>query len=111
MEYALGTQTAILIGVWATFALDVYSTLNSSPQTTELFATDRASSLWHWVLIGGVVGIGGGLAATLISHSLAPLVAVTVVTGMMLWMYRHALRRGGGTADSGCGCGQREVIA
>jgi hypothetical protein len=33
-----GATAAILIGVYATFALDVFSTLNSSPQTTEIFA-------------------------------------------------------------------------
>jgi len=62
-----GSMVAVLVGVWATFALDVFSTLNSSPQTTELFAADHKESLMHWVLVGTGVAIGGGLAATVIS--------------------------------------------
>src|SRR5215469_15369777 len=75
MEHANGSITAILIGVWATFALDVFSTLNSSPQTTELFADERQESLMHWVAIGTAVGIGGGAIATVLSGKPWPLVA------------------------------------
>jgi hypothetical protein len=96
MENAGGSLVAILIGVWATFALDVFSTLNSSPQTTELFAGEREDSLMHWVLIGGAVGIGGGLAATVISRKPWPLIATLVVSFGMLAMYKHAVVRGKG---------------
>ena len=89
-----GSTVAILIGVWATFALDVYSTLNSSPQTTELFAKDRQDSLMHWVYIGGAVGVGGGLIASLISHRVWPVAATTLVSAGMWWMYKHAVDRG-----------------
>ena len=40
-----GATWAILLGVWATFSLDVYSALNSSPQTTEINAATRAEVL------------------------------------------------------------------
>jgi hypothetical protein len=96
VENSGGSLIAILIGVWATFALDVFSTLNSSPQTTELFAGDREDSLMHWVLIGGAVGIGGGAAATVISKKPWPLVATLVVTLGMLALYKHAVKRGTG---------------
>jgi len=89
-----GTAAAILIGVWATFALDVFSTLNSSPQTTELFAGDREDSLMHWVAIGTAVGVGGGLAATTISGKPYPLIATVVVSAGMFWTYKHAVKRG-----------------
>lgn len=89
-----GATSAILIGVWGTFALDVFSTLNSSPQTTELFANDRESSLMHWVLIGSAVAIGGGGAGSLISGSGWPLLAATVVAGGMYLTYVHAVKRG-----------------
>lgn len=93
-----GSDIAILIGVYATFALDVYSTLNSSPQTTELFADDRQDSLMHWVFIGDVVAVGGGAIAFAVSHKIWPLLAAAfVATGMHL-MYRHAVARGTGTA-------------
>ena len=89
---------AILFGVWATFALDVFSTLNSSPQTTELFAADRSDSLMHWVLIGDAVAVSGGLAWSVLSRNPWPLVATVAVAGGMHYAYGHALRRGIGQA-------------
>lgn len=89
-----GTAAAILIGVWATFALDVYSTLNSSPQTTELFAKDREDSLMHWVLIGTAVAVGGGVVGTMVSGKAWPLIATAAVGAGMYWTYRHAVERG-----------------
>ena len=86
--------TAILVGVWATFALDVFSTLNSSPQTTELFAGDREDTLMHWVVIGTAVGVGGGAVATMLSGKAWPLLATVAVSGGMYLMYRHAVARG-----------------
>lgn len=89
-----GTSVAILVGVWATFALDVFSTLNSSPQTTELFARDRQDTLMHWVTIGSAVAVGGGAIATGISGKSWPLLATVGVSVGMYAMYRHALNRG-----------------
>lgn len=89
-----GTTSAILFGVWATFALDVYSTLNSSPQTTELFAGDRKDSLMHWVYVGDAVALTGGLAWTLLSHEPWPLLAVVAVVAGMHYAYTHAVGRG-----------------
>jgi hypothetical protein len=91
-----GSMVAVLVGVWATFALDVFSTLNSSPQTTELFAADRKESLMHWVLVGTGVAIGGGLAATVISKKPWPLIATVLVAGGMFYAYNHAVVRGEG---------------
>ena len=89
-----GTSSAILVGVWATFALDVFSTLNSSPQTTELFAGERESSLMFWVAVGSAVAVGGGAVATAMSGKAWPLVATIVVAAGMYGTYRHAVRRG-----------------
>ena len=89
-----GSLAAILVGVWATFALDVFSTLNSSPQTTELFAGDREDSLMHWVLIGTAVGVGGGAVATVMIGKPWPLVATVLVSGGMYVTYKHAVKRG-----------------
>jgi hypothetical protein len=94
MDHAGGSITAILIGVWATFALDVFSTLNSSPQTTELFADDREASLMYWVGIGAAVGIGGGAVATVLSKKPWPLITTVAVSGGMFLMYKHAVARG-----------------
>jgi len=89
-----GTSTAILIGVWATFALDVFSTLNSSPQTTEINVHKRQESLMYWVLIGSVVAIAGGGIATAVSKKIWPLIATTSVALGMYFMYVHAKQRG-----------------
>jgi hypothetical protein len=94
MENMGGAVWAIMIGVWATFALDVYSTLNSSPQTTELFAKDREDSLMHWVLIGTAVAVGGGALGSLVSRKPWPFLATAVVAGGMYWTYSHAVDRG-----------------
>jgi hypothetical protein len=91
-----GATAAILLGVWATFALDVYSTLNSSPQTTELFAGDREASLMYWVKIGAVVAIAGGAIATVRSGSIYPVAGAAGVTLMMVFFYKHAVKRGTG---------------
>jgi membrane protein YqaA with SNARE-associated domain len=93
-----GSITAILIGVWATFALDVFSTLNSSPQTTELFAKDRQDSLMHWVIIGSGVAIAGGGVATMLSGKPWPLIATVIVAGGMYYSYVHAISRGANQA-------------
>lgn len=89
-----GTSGAILVGVWATFALDVFSTLNSSPQTTELFASERENSLMFWVAIGAAVGVGGGLVASIMSGKPQPLIATIIVSLGMWGLYRHAVKRG-----------------
>ena len=93
-----GKTTAILLGVWATFALDVFSTLNSSPQTTELFSKDREDSLMHWVLIGDAAALAGGIAGSYLSKKSAPLIGAAGVMVMMHFLYRHAVKRGTGQA-------------
>lgn len=100
-----GVAVAILIGVWATFALDVFSTLNSSPQTTELFAGDRKDSLMHWVWIGDAACIGGGIAGAVFAGSAWPLVATGAVAVGMHGLYGHAVKRGtnGEEAPGGSG--------
>lgn len=85
---------AALTGIYATFALDVFSTLNSSPQTTELFAGDREESLMHWVWIGGAVAIAGGVAGSTMAGNVWPLVGAVLVAGGMVYAYRHAVERG-----------------
>jgi hypothetical protein len=89
-----GATAAIMFGVWATFALDVFSTLNSSPQTTELFARDRQDSLMHWVYVGDAVAVSGGLAWSLLSKNPWPVVATVAVVVGMHCAYTHAVKRG-----------------
>lgn len=92
----LDATSAILFGVWATFALDVYGSLNSSPQTTELFAGERADSLMHWVYAGDAVALTAGAVWSLSSSNPWPLVATAVVVVGMHSAYAHAVKRGTG---------------
>lgn len=101
-----GTTGAILIGVWATFALDVFSTVNSSPQTTELFASDREESLMYWVKVGALIGVGGGAVATLMSGKPWPLLATLIVSLGMWQMYRKAVERGTTNSQSSLDFGE-----
>ena len=88
------TTAAILVAVYGTFALDVFSTLNSSPQTTELFAKDREDSLMHWVIIGSGVALAGGVYGTVLAKSAWPLIGAATVAVGMYFAYTHAVKRG-----------------
>lgn len=96
-----GTADAIAFGVAADLTYTVFGATNSSPQTTELFAAQRAGTLWKYVKLGGLqavilvgvmafrAGAGGGWA-----RAFWP-AAGGVVTGVMMWaMYAHALAAG-----------------
>jgi hypothetical protein len=96
-----GATWAILIGVWATFSLDVYSALNSSPQTTEINAKARADTLMKWVMIGDAVALGGGLAGTIVSRSPVPLLAAGGVALGMHLLYAHAKNAGLNSCEPG----------
>lgn len=96
MSEQRNADRAILLMVAATFALDVFSTLNSSPQTTELFAEDREDSLLHWVKIGDAAALSGGLIGSYYSQSVWPIVGAAGVTIMMHLLYKHAVHRGQG---------------
>ena len=96
-----GATWAILLGVWATFSLDVYSALNSSPQTTEINAATRADTLIKWVLIGDLVAVAGGLGGSMLSGSPVPLIAAgSVALGMHL-LYMHAKNAGLNSSEPG----------
>jgi predicted MFS family arabinose efflux permease len=85
---------AALLGIYATFALDVFSTLNSSPQTTELNAGARTPTLMKYVGIGAGVAVGGGAIASFVTGSFIPLLATVLVSAMLWWLYRYASRCG-----------------
>lgn len=82
--------TVAVLGIYATFALDCYSTFCSSPQTTELNAKARADTLMKWVGIGGAVAVAGGAAASAYSGTWAPLLGSAMIAGLMWWCYVHA---------------------
>ena len=103
------TQTAILIGVYATLSLDVYSTLTSSPQTTEINAKTRADTLMKWVKLATVVAVAGGLAGSLVEGNPIPVVAAGTVAVLMYFLYEHAKRSG--LSDGEVGTETTEAVA
>ena len=85
---------ATLLFVMATFAADMYSVLNSSPQTTEINAAARADTLMKWVYIADAVSLAGGLLAWKITGKAVAFVGAAVVVAGMHLLYLHAKRSG-----------------
>lgn len=96
-----GTTAAILLGVWATFALDVYGSTNSSPQTTEINAARRADTLMKWVYLGGGIAVGGGAIASAMSKSIWPLLGTVGVSVLFTGLYIHARNSGLNSTSAG----------
>jgi hypothetical protein len=91
-----GGVDAIAFGVAADLVYNVFSATNSSPQTTELFAGDRAATLWKYVRLGGLqsailIGIMAGRG-----RSLWPVIGGGLAGAFMWMMYSHALQAGQG---------------
>jgi hypothetical protein len=89
-----GAADAIAFGVAADLVYNVFSATNSSPQTTELFAGDRADTLWKYVRLGGLqsavlIAIMAGRG-----RSMWPIIGGGLAGGFMWMMYTHALRAG-----------------
>ena len=90
-----GSINAIAFGVAADLVYNVFSATNSSPQTTELFASARANTLWKYVKLGGLQSavLIGIMAAQ--PGATAPVIAGGALAGLfMFMMYRHALAAG-----------------
>lgn len=96
-----------LLGIYAAVGYDVMSATNSSPQTTELFAGDRADTLWKYVKLGDAQVAGISLFGALVAQKEAPGSWVWPVAGAMLtmlamhMMYAHALESGKAKAGRG----------
>jgi len=89
---------AVLFLAAADAAYNAYSATNSSPQTTELFAGDRAATLWKYVKLGHVqvIGLIGFAAIVANKQGLAmwPILGGGAVAVAMHGMYWHALQAG-----------------
>lgn len=91
-------SAAISFGVYADLAYNLYSATNSSPQTTELFAGDRAEALWKYVVIGHLQAVALGIFGSILDRTLWPLFGTLTIGGVMHGMYAHALKAGRGMA-------------
>ena len=93
-----GATAALAFGVYADLAFNLFSAMNSSPQTTELFADDRADTLWKYVKIADVAALAFGIFGSMLDKSWWPLIGALVVIVVMHLMYMHALKAGRGKA-------------
>jgi drug/metabolite transporter (DMT)-like permease len=94
---------AALFGIYAALVLDIFSTTNSSPQTTELFARERSGTLWRWVRAGAIMAVAfTALGAWMAwkdkkENVWGPLAGGLLALGVMWAMYSYALKKGGGS--------------
>jgi len=111
----LGAQDAIAFGIASDLTYTVFGATNSSPQTTELFASDRSPTLMKYVKLGvlqtavliGVMTLraysgGGGW-----KRAFWPAAGGVVTGAMMYAMYAHALQAGQDKAPPAAAAGRR----
>lgn len=98
-----GATAAILFGVSVDATLTIFGATNSSPQTTHIFAKDRANTLMWYVYAGliGTVIVVGIMAMGAFRDGGAKLAAWPVLGGVisgggMMWLYKRAVKEGGG---------------
>lgn len=95
-------STAALFGIYAALIFDIFSSICSSPQTTQLFAAERAATLWKWVRIGAVlsvifIALGAWMAQKEGKDYRAPIAGGLVALAVMWFLYSNALKKGGGS--------------
>ena len=92
-----GASGAALFGIYAAVAYDVMSSTNSSPQTTELFAADRAVTLWKYVQMGDMQIAGFAVLGAVLAPAgewIWPVAGAALAGLIMHCMYAHALASG-----------------
>lgn len=112
---AMAAEDATTFGVAATLVYTIFSANCSSPQTTELFASERSGTLWRYVrtaawqsaLLVGIMAVKSRSAWPALGGGL---------TGAILYVtYDRALKDGGGqkppTGDGNGQAGQFYVKA
>lgn len=82
-------------------SLNAYSSITSSPQTTELFAKDRADTLMKYVWLANITTIGLSAIAAIVAQTAWPLIGGLLVVVLMHTLYNHAKSLGDGTSDEG----------
>lgn len=102
-NFGFGATAAILFGVSVDATLTIFGATNSSPQTTHLFAKDRADTLMWYVwagLILSVVVVGimamGAFRDGGAKLAMWPIFGGVLSGGGMVWLYKHAVKAGNG---------------
>lgn len=108
MDFTLlmGGLAAALFGIYADLAFNLFSATNSSPQTTELNARQRAKTLMKYVTIADVSALFFGVVGAAMTYSSKstrklwpwPLIGAGLVVVVMHTMYVHARNAGTRTA-------------
>jgi hypothetical protein len=94
-ELHMNGGSAVKVAVYATLMYDVISATNSSPQTTEINAKKRASTLMKWVYIGlaqGALFIAIGMY--LDEERWPPLLGGGIAAVLLYAQYQYALYQG-----------------
>ncbi len=94
MAELTGTSPAVKIAVYAALSYDIVSAVNSSPQTAELNAQQRAETLMKWVKIAELQIAGFAVLGTLIDKTPWPAVGAALGGGLMWIQYQHAMKSG-----------------
>ena len=94
--FVAGAASAGLFGIYADLAYTLYGATNSSPQTTELFAGERAATLSKYVYLGHAQALAFGVFGSLVGKNWWPIIATAAVGATMQIMYMHALKAGQG---------------
>jgi len=90
-------HAAVVMGIYATLALDMFGSVTSSPQTTELFAKDREATLMKYVYLADAGGLGLGAVMSVVDGSWFPLVGAAIICVPMHFLYKHAATVGKST--------------
>ena len=97
--------SAVLFLTAAMTTLDAYSTLNSSPWTSENFGADeyKAASSRGYVKHAIVFSTAYSLASAMIAGNLWPLAGSAIANAYLWWLYERALARGAAAGSKGWG--------
>lgn len=87
-------HAAIVLGVYMTLMLDLFGSVTSSPQTTELFAKDRDATLMKYVYLADAGGLLIGAGASIVDKSVYPIVGTMLIAVPMHLLYVHAAKVG-----------------
>jgi len=86
---------AVKVAVYATLMYDIISATNSSPQTTEINASKRASTLMKWVHLGLIQGMFFvAIGMYLDKERWPPLLGGGLAAVLLYGQYLHALKAG-----------------
>ena len=94
---------ALLFMTSAMTTLDAYSTLNSSPWTSENFGADpeKAASCREYVRHAVVFSSVYAVASAAIAENWWPVVGSAASNVYLIWLYERALRRGASAGSNG----------